>query len=246
MARLVADRLDAGPGFVVARGWRVRPPHEERFTRLFKELGRLLGTLRPQDETSEVLHVVTDAGRAIPQQRGSKNNLPVRLHTENDGEPYPPRLVAMLCLEAAQEGGESLFASGHLVHNRVLESSTHLLRRLYGDFQFGRRPERYEGTVRADVDQVFKRRPGGVDVRYSRFWIDRGIELTGSTLEPDALAALDAVDETLLGNDVTARMLLRPGDFVVLDNRVVLHGRTKFTDPSDSPARRRMVRLWVD
>ncbi|MFF8833160.1 TauD/TfdA family dioxygenase [Streptomyces sp. NPDC015131] len=185
--------------------------------------------------------VAPSPAAAPPPPAQDADDRDLAFHTDRAGPPGPPRLLGLLCVRQAAYGGESLLASGHTVHNRLLERYPTALPRLRRDFHFGR------GDGFDRVHPVFRLRDGTLLTRYNRHWIERGQEEAGAPLSPGDRAALDAVDAVLADPRTARRVRLRPGDFLLLDNTAVLHGRTAFTDATDDPeCRRCLVRVWVD
>jgi alpha-ketoglutarate-dependent taurine dioxygenase len=242
--------LENGPGLVVLRGWRIAEWGEQATSLLCWGLGSLLGAPRPQNARGDRIHLVTDTTIGTAEKnkslRGGMSNKELALHTDKAHPPGPPRVLGLLCLRRAAQGGQSLIVSGHSVHNRLLEQHPELLEQLYQDFHFGRGAQTYADGALTDIGPVFKWHAGRLSVRYNRHWIERGHEAAGKPLPTNARAALDAFDEILTDAEMALRFFLLPGDLLLLDNRVVLHGRTAFIDHEDPRARRCLMRLWLD
>ncbi|MFF4222554.1 TauD/TfdA family dioxygenase [Streptomyces abikoensis] len=232
LAARVTRRLRNGRGFVVIRGFPVDGRSDQECAAMRRQLAAALGTVRPADP-GDLITVADDAGLG-------KTDLALALHTDRTPAPHPPRLLGLLCVRQAAHGGETLLASGHTVHNRLLADSPWALPRLYQDFHFGR------GTGFDRLRPVFQRHGTDLRVHYNRRGIERARHEAGAPLTPDEQAALDAVDRILSDPRTVLRVPLRPGDFLWVDNTVVLHGRTAFTDPPDPCARRCLARVWVD
>ncbi|MGI5336598.1 TauD/TfdA family dioxygenase [Streptomyces sp. CA-181903] len=173
------------------------------------------------------------------RRAGQDRPRPGPAHRPHSGTP-PPRLLGLLCVRPAAHGGETLLASGHTVHNRLLAESPWALSRLYQEFHFGR------GTGFDRRRPVFRRHGTDLRVHYNRRGIERAHEEAGAPLTPGDRAALDAVDRILSDPRTALRFPLRRGDLLWLDNAVVLHGRTAFTDSPNPHARRCLARVWVD
>ncbi|EST34901.1 TauD/TfdA family dioxygenase [Streptomyces roseochromogenus] len=232
LATRVAHRVRNGRGFVVIRGLPVAGRTDQECASLCRQLAAALGTPRPVDSGG----FVTVAGNAGL----SKTNLALALHTDRTPAPHPPRLLGLLCLRQAAQGGETLLASGHAVHNRLLTEHPWALPRLYQDFHFGR------GTGFDRLRPVFQWHGADLRVHYNRRGIERAQHEAGVPLTPDERAVLDAVDQILSDRRTVLRISLQPGDLLWLDNTVVLHGRTEFTDPPDPSAHRCLARVWAD
>ncbi|MGW1194615.1 TauD/TfdA family dioxygenase [Streptomyces sp. NPDC002536] len=232
LARRVTQRLRNGRGFVVIRGFPVAGRADQECVARCRQLAALLGTPRPADP-GDLVTVTDNAGLG-------KTDLALALHTDRTPAPRPPRLLGLLCVRQAAQGGETLLASGHTVHNRLLTDSPWALPRLYQDFRFGR------GTGFDRLRPVFQRHGADLRVHYNRRGIERAQHEADAPLTPDEQAALDAVDRILSDPRTVLRIPLRPGDLLWLDNTVVLHGRTAFTDSPGPYTHRCLARVWVD
>ena len=197
-----------------------------------RQLAASLGTPRPADPGGFVT-VADNAGLG-------KTNLALALHTDRTPAPHPPRLLGLLCVRQAAQGGETLLASGHTVHNRLLTDNPWALPRLYQNFHFGR------GTGFDRLRPVFQRHGADLRMHYNRRGIERAQHEADAPLTPADQAVLDTVDQILTDPRTVLRIPLHPGDLLWLDNTVVLHGRTAFTDPPAPYAHRCLVRVWAD
>ncbi|QGV82286.1 TauD/TfdA family dioxygenase [Streptomyces ficellus] len=237
----VASRLRDGPGVVVLRGWPLDGRSEAECSALARWFCGHLGTPRPSDTAQGHVIVTARLPAGHPDAaHGPADDRELAFHTDRAGPPGPPRLLGLLCVRQAAHGGESLLASGHTVHDRLLVRNPTALPRLHQDFHFGR------GDGFDRVYPVFRRDHHRLRVRYNRHWIGRGHREAAAPLSPADLAALDAFDDVLADPGTAVRIRLRPGDFLLLDNTAVLHGRTAFVDALDPQRRRCLVRVWVD
>ena len=74
--------------------------------------------------------------------------------------------------------------------------------------------------------------------------IRQGYEVTGTDLDADTAAALDAVAEITADPDLWAELPIGRGQLQFLNNREVAHYRYHFTDDDDPEMRRHLVRTW--
>ncbi|MFD8705497.1 TauD/TfdA family dioxygenase [Kitasatospora sp. NPDC059648] len=232
LAARVARRVRHGRGFVVIRGLPVAGRTDQECAALCHRLAASLGTPWPADPGGFIT-VADNAGLG-------KTALALTPHTDRTPAPHPPKLLGLLSVRPAAHGGETLLVSGHTVHNRLLAEAPWALPRLHRDFHFGR------GAGFDRVRPVFRRHGDELRVHYNRRGIERAHHEAGAPLSPDDHAALDAVDRLLADPRTVLRLLLRPGDLLWLDNTVVLHGRTAFTDPPAPSAARCLTRAWAD
>ena len=249
LADIVRTRLHHGPGFVVLRGWPVQELSEADAGIVYWGLASVLGTPQPQNLRGDRLHTVaetpvTSVGTTAPG--GSTSNNEIILHTENARPPTPPLILGLLCLRPAHVGGDSILMSGHTVHNYLVDHYPDLLPRLYKPFRFGRHDEVYPDGRSTDSSPVFRRDGDKVAVRYGRYWMRIAENKLGVPLDEVGRQALDRVDEILQHAELTVTARLAAGDVLFMDNRVVLHGRQKFSDAGSAPeARRRLLRVWI-
>ncbi|MFJ9770687.1 TauD/TfdA family dioxygenase [Kitasatospora sp. NPDC101157] len=232
LAAQVARRVRHGRGFVVLRGVPVDGRTDQECAALCHRLAASLGTPWPADP-GDLITVADNAGLG-------KTDLALPPHTDRTPAPRPPGLLGLLTVRPAAQGGETLLVSGHTVHNRLLTDAPWALPRLHRDFRFGR------GVGFDRVRPVFQRHGAELRVHYNRRGIERAHREAGAPLTPDDHAALDAVDRLLSDPGTVLRIPLHPGDLLWLDNTVVLHGRTAFTDPPAPAAPRCLIRVWAD
>ncbi|MFK3732329.1 TauD/TfdA family dioxygenase [Streptomyces sp. NPDC088090] len=241
-------RLWRGAGFVVLRGLELADLTDPRCVELCARVVGRVGApagLRLQRSGNELLTAAT--APAVPRASGPGAPVPpdgddrvLPPHMDRGEGPRPPRLLALLCIRSAAEGGESLLASGPALHDRLAVERPEALRELYREFRFGR------GRDFDRVRPVFQRDGRALRVHYNRYWIDRGQEETGVPFGPERRGALRAM-EALLEDPAMVKVLpLRPGDLLLVNNGAVLHGRTPFRNGAAQPTRRCYARVWAD
>ena len=250
LANRLKERVQNGPGMVCLRGWPVAELDDEVASTLYWGLGSRLGPPRPQNAAGDRIGMVTDittpsGGPGSAERKGFADNLELVYHTENARQSDPPDIIGLLCLRSAAQGGESLLVSGHTIHNRVRQTDPGSLSRLRRPFRFGdpADPEGGDSTS----SPVFEESERSLDVRYNKYWITKGQAAIGEPLTEDAEAAeaIAAVERALATTEIVLRFTMAPGEVLLLNNRIVLHGRTEFVDHPEVDRRRCLARLWV-
>ncbi|WP_083975451.1 TauD/TfdA family dioxygenase [Kitasatospora mediocidica] len=236
-AARVVRRLRSGPGLALLRGVDLDGLDDGQCVELCRRLVARVAGARPRGSGVRPENLLVAASGPSASERDDQGLGP---HTDRSGFPGSPRVLALLCVRPALYGGESLLVSGHAVHDRLLAGRPGVLQQLYQDFDFGRGPD-FER-----IHPVFRRTADGLRVQYNRYWIGRGQDESGVPFTPAQAAALEAFDEVLADPRMVVRLRLRRGDLLLLDNTVVLHGRTAFTDPPLQGSPRCLARVWAD
>ena len=214
--------------------------------RAVQTLSRALGTLLPQDAAGATLREVKYRGLSIGEGatgRYSDSREGRQWHTDGPHRPRrPPEIFALLCVRPARVGGALVLIDGERVVSALEQDTIEILGQR---FFFDQREPDSAPVAR----QVLHRENGHWQFSYLRHYIELGHRhphlppLTGR--QSAALDRLDATLDRLADSDGGHhRIMLRPGQLVIVDNRRMLHGRTEFTaDPPDGG--RLLLRTWI-
>ena len=240
LLRACARDLEHGPGFAVLSGFPVDRYGPDDLRVAFCALLREMGTIAPQTRDGTTVIDVVDRERPYDHtSRGYHSNQLLPFHTDG------AQCVALLCLDKAHRGGESVITSAASASNAVLAERPDLWEVLARGFHHHRRGEQQPGEPPISPARipVFALHDGLLHCMYNRNPIEwaegEGARLTA--LEREALDYLDAV---LARPELHLAMELEPGDVQMLNNFVVLHSRTAFEDRP--PRRRHLLRVWLD
>jgi alpha-ketoglutarate-dependent taurine dioxygenase len=168
--------------------------------------------------------VPTRAGADLQLSTSSRSTL--MFHTETAFHPHRPRYLLLLCLR------------GDAAAHTTIASIFDLLERLDDDtIEVLRRP-RFRTAVDASFlgDRVSTLGPAHEVVSGTldepTFVFDADLT-TG--IDPEACAALERVNALI--EQVRTSVVLEPGDLLVIDNNIVVHGRSSFTPRFDGTDR---------
>lgn len=249
-ARLVPGirrRLDAGSGIAIVRGLDLDGLTEDDIDIVAWALGNYVGRpLRQGLQQDRRLFTVTDnrAQHDDPIRIGATTQ-ESRMHTDNGClEPRAPNYVALLCVSAADTGGESTLVSAASVHRVLREESGNLLPELYARYHF--LPPRLHtwpagpGTI---CKPIFERVGDELHVHYARLMVEPGMEKAGTPLTASQRAALDRLDEVMARPALVFRHTLRRGEMLLNNNLTTLHGRAAYADAPNQP--RMLKRIWL-
>ncbi|WP_329570556.1 clavaminate synthase family protein [Kitasatospora sp. NBC_01266] len=167
---------------------------------------------------------------------GNAGSAPLSFHTENGFHPHPPDYVVFLCLRADHDRIAGLRTAGL---RQALPLLTPAARQTLFAPEFSTTPPpsfgpAATGEPAAEPRPVLSGAAEDPDIRMA--------QLVTTPLTPRATAALSEFGRAC---EATARTLrLTPGDLVIIDNRVTVHGRTAF-QPRYDGADRWLQRTYV-
>lgn len=210
---------------------------------LFWGIGLHLGVARPQGRLSQFMSDVRAEGGVYrsPTGRGYNTNAGLDFHSD------AADVVALLCLRAAPQGGESLMSSALAARDALKSERPDLVELLHQPFVYSRQGEQAPEEAPYFAMPIFAAHEGRLACRYVRNHI-AGAQATFADvprLTAAQVEALDRFDATLARDDLCLRMYLRPGDVQFLNNHVVLHSRSPFADHPEPERRRHLLRLWL-
>ncbi|NYE44710.1 TauD/TfdA family dioxygenase [Streptomyces fulvorobeus] len=166
---------------------------------------------------------------------GNAGSVPLSFHTENGFHPHPPDYVVFLCLRADHDRRAGMCIAGI---RQALPHLTPASRQALFTPEFRTTPPPSFGPAASEPDAKPRTVLSGAvedpDIRMA--------QLVTTPLTPQAATALTEFGHAC---EATAHTLhLTPGDLVILDNRVTVHGRTAF-HPRYDGADRWLQRTYV-
>jgi alpha-ketoglutarate-dependent taurine dioxygenase len=243
---MVRERLDSGPGLVVLDRLPLERMSAAEAVDVYWLLGNLLEPPVAQEWKGTMIFDVRHDGTDYDADtRGASTPVGLEMHNDSSMGEAPPNYVSLLCLQTAQSGGTSIASNSLAAHNHFRVHRPDLLRRLYAPFY--RDHQRYQAADAAatNVRPVFASEDRGVRIRFNARHIFRGYEKTGQTLDALGTEAVAAMDGFLSAPENRLDFALERGQIQILNNRVIVHGRTPYQDHAEPEHRRHLVRLWL-
>lgn len=226
-----------GHGFAVMSRLPVEQYTERQVAQLFWVIGLEVGEPVSQNRAGDYLcHVRRDADVS---HRGYATDNELQFHSDMS------EISALLCLEAAQSGGESAVVSFAAVHDRLGEERPDLLEVLYRPFYFGR-VDQDPWEPPFSIQPVFARSSMAWGGYYNRHSIENAEGREGiPPLTDRQREALEAVLEVANRPELCFQFAMRPGEVLFVHNAMVMHARTSFEDDPDQRRWRHLLRLWL-
>ncbi len=151
-----------------------------------------------------------------------------------------------LCVRQSKKGGESYFASGYTIYNRLLDLYPDCIEELCQGFRYYMIGTTFSGpqAVTSYHLPTFSWKDGVMSVSHIRTFIEKGAEHLGVPLTESQIMALDYFDAVANSSDVCLEVKLEPGDLVICNNNMLMHGRNEFLN-EQLVDQRLLLRLWV-
>lgn len=240
----VDHEIRHGRGFALIKGFPVERYTVDELKTIYWGLGVHMGQVISHNVAGDFVAAVTDLGlkSSDPNRRNNTTNQPLDPHTDLAD------VVALLCVERAQEGGMSSLVSSVAVHNEILRNHPEYLEVLYEGFHHDYRgygPAADPNEVTATPIPVFEYNNGRVNCAFAKKIIETGAKKRGVPLTPLQQAAIDYVHELGIREDMRLDMMLQPGDIQVINNYATLHARTDYIDHDDG-RKRYLLRMWIN
>jgi hypothetical protein len=250
----VATFLESGPGLARIQGIDVESLTEPERRIMFNGIGHHLGTPVSMSRDGMMMSDVTDEGAKSAERYGhvksSSNDdflsSRARVHSTGQLRFHNDRcdVVALMCVSAAAEGGESRLASVPKIHNKMLEKRPDLLELLFEDFDRSRLGEEFGDNANWYSIPILAELNGQLTSHYSRTFIE------AAQLQPGVKKMTSAQWEAIevmheVADEVSFETDQAPGEIQLLNNHVVFHGRNAYKDGADSQKRRLLHRLWI-
>jgi hypothetical protein len=174
--------------------------------------------------------------------RSSRNKArsagPLRFHTDRCD------VVGLLCVRRARRGGLSQVVSAVSVSNAILARRPDLHALLCQDYWRSRQGEESGGERKSFAMPIFCLHDGRFTTQYSRTFVEAAQKLPG--VPPLTAAQDEALDlHAQVCEELCLTMELEPGDWQLLNNHVIYHGRTHYEDADGVDQDRLLLRLWL-
>lgn len=239
---LLGEQLTGGLGFMLVKGIDSSQYSTVQLAAMFYGFGAHIGAARMQNAKGHVLGHVRDLNKRSddPNVRIYQTNERQSFHTDSAD------IVALLCLNKAASGGDSLLVSALSVFNEMHRNYPELLTCLLDPIATDRRGETPEGMAPFFSIPVFNWYKNKLSVIYQRQYIDSAQRFAGAfKLSAQHIAALDKFDQLCNDPHLHLSMQLQPGDMQFVYNHNLLHDRTAFVDYAQAEKRRHLLRLWI-
>lgn len=236
-------QIRSGLGFGYIKGLPVERYDRETLLRIYWGLCRHIGDPVTQNRNGHLVGHVIDVGDTVADasKRITQTNAELCFHADSCD------VVALLCINRAKQGGESMIVSAVSVHDALMRRRPDLLPELYKPIYMDRRGEVPPGKLPWFGMPLFTWHRGGLNgyapVRQYIESLSRFPEAPRmSNAQAEALDLFYAIcDEDAF----CLKLHFEPGDIQFLQNHVIFHSRTAYSDGPDPARKRHLMRIWL-
>lgn len=244
LARL-GDALERGRGFVLIRGIPVERYSDEEMATIFWGIGAHFGVGLAQSNKGDRLgHVVdlSNPGSDVKQMRSYELGGGLSMHTDINND-----VVGLMMLRDAKSGGASRIASSMAIYNVILAEHPEFLEPLTRGYYFHVFRHQRVGKSKLTPHRipVFSHYDGALSCHFSPRPIERSVNRAGVKLSALEAGAVEFFVEVAGRPEIYLDMFMEPGDIQLINNHLILHGRTDYEDFPEPQRRRHMLRLWL-
>jgi len=240
--RTLPERLATGRGFLMLRGLPREKYSDDDMARIYLGLSSYISKPMVQSYLGDVVGHVIDVSDVEPKSRGYRKGGGLMMHTDSCD------IVALMCLRAAASGGESRIASAFAVFNEIVEKRPDIYDILEKGLYLKRADEDGRHATRTySPDRVpFISRTENNVICYLPIGYARLAEKSGERpYTKEESDALYHVRKVAASPEFYLDMGFKEGDIQFLNNRMIVHGRTDYTDAEAIPDRRHLLRVWM-
>ena len=247
LMREVREMLERGWGFCIIDRLPLDAMTENEAKTVYWLLAKMLGRPVAQKwSDGRMLYSETDLGK--PSGNGVRpdvTNEDQSFHTDNSYNICPPDFVGLLCLKPAMEGGISRVVNMLAVLERMAKRHNDLLSRLYQPYFFDRQREHAPEDRKTLFNPILCEEPDGLRVRVSRNLIYQGYSLESRLVDDEGEASLEAFFSIVNDPVMYKQFRFKEGQIQFLNNKLIGHKRTSFTDWPNKEKKRHLLRVWL-
>jgi alpha-ketoglutarate-dependent taurine dioxygenase len=194
-----------------------------------------------QSRAETMIVDVKTEGKSTPLTKYHKTSDGFHFHTDGTYS-LPPRYITLACVTQADAGGDSFVIDIPSLLPEIAQKPD--LYELLSNFRFC-----FKSTWNDEATVLYKKilelnADGSLErINYFRNTIEAGHQLANKPLTTEQTAALNYLDMLFFKHISDIRFQLKAGDFLIVDNHKMIHGRMPFKEQNHQ---RHLLRMWGD
>jgi alpha-ketoglutarate-dependent taurine dioxygenase len=235
--------LFEGPGYAVLRVNRREVEDSHEIKVIYWNLFTTLGEPLPQYSTGEMLFEVEASSESPLYSHYSRSNRGGGFHTDGTFLQKTPQVAGLICLRQAQLGGETILIDGRRLCDELKRNDPETLECLQREFYFDCCNQLPGVEFRAKP--IISWKGSNLFIQYLRSYIIEGYKKAGLQLDKLAAESLDRFDSLMEREEFQFIYKLNPGEMLIFNNEIILHGRKPFYDDADKGPGRLLIRVYA-
>ena len=148
----------------------------------------------------------------------------------------------MASINNKNKGGDSILVNGKKIFSYIKKNEPIVAKTLQKKYFFERRGFKFskKNIFKKPIFETKK----SFSMRYLREYIDTAYKVADKNMPTDQLYALNYLDELLNNRKFQIRFKLKEGEIVIINNKILAHGRTSFVIGKSKP--RKILRVWFN
>ena len=164
------------------------------------------------------------------------------IHTDGPQHLNTPKFLLMASISNNNKGGESIIVNGKKIFNYINRKKPKISKTLQENFFFERRGFNFKknNILKKPIfenNKVFS-------MRYLKEYILTAYKILNKNMTKEQLSAINFLDKLLYSKKFQTRFKLNEGEIIIINNKVLAHGRTSFTINESKP--RKILRVWFN
>jgi alpha-ketoglutarate-dependent taurine dioxygenase len=225
---------------------------DANYIKKIKLIAKSLGTVIEQNAKKEKFVKVTPKLKLLSKFNQEQQDTQLRYHQTNSGGSIhsdgpqlstPPNYVFLACIKESENGGRSIVTYCNKIYDQLKKNKPNTLKILKSKFLFERRGFNHKPKIFSQPIFVFKK--NNLRFRYLREYIETAYKIRHIKMPAKKVEALNKLDSYLENKLYQKKLKLKTGDIMILNNKFLAHGRTKFKINKNS-SQRSLLRVWVN
>jgi hypothetical protein len=164
------------------------------------------------------------------------------IHTDGPQHLNTPKFLLMASISNNNKGGETIIVNGKKIFNYINRKKPKISKTLQENFFFERRGFNFKNNniLKKPIfenNKVFS-------MRYLKEYIVTAYKILNKNMTKEQISAINFLDKLLYSKKFQTRFKLNEGEIIIINNKVLAHGRTSFTINESKP--RKILRVWFN
>ena len=211
----------------------------------YLKVGRNFGKFLSQNYENETVVKVYNKGKNLKKgARYHESNISGNLHTDSPQFKITPQIVGLYCVNSAYKGGDTILVNSHEILESLILEGQNKIELLQSKYFFEKRGKLKKKEERYSHEKILTIKNQNITFRYLRDYIETAHKQLDCTLSEDQLNLFDSIDRNIAKKKFRKIIKLKNNQCIFINNKFMLHGRTKFYDRKNHK-KRLFLRLWI-